>query len=137
MTAEEIRLVGATWRAVVPIRDTFAALFYAKLFALDPSLRALFKGDMKEQGRNLAAMISIIVRNLDHPDSVARALGELGARHARYGVRPAHYDTMRTALVLTLGLALHEAFTPPARRAWEGAFALLAAAMQRAAAAGP
>lgn len=137
MTPEEIGLVRGTWRGVVAIRDTFAALFYAKLFALDPSLRALFKGDMKEQGRNLAAMISIIVRNLDQPDSVTRALGELGARHERYGVRPAHYGTMRTALILTLGVALHEAFTPQARQAWEVAFDRLAAAMQRAAGGGP
>lgn len=135
MTQEEIALVRGTWRSVVAIRDTFTALFYAKLFALDPSLRALFAGDLQEQGRNFAAMISIIVRNLDHPEAVARALGELGARHERYGVRPAHYETMRTALVLTLGIALRESFTPQARQAWERAFDSLAAAMQRAAAA--
>lgn len=132
MTAEDIGVVHATWRSIVPIRDTFAELFYRKLLSLDPSLQPMFAGDMREQGRNFVAMISIIVRNLHQPESVLRALGELGARHQRYGVRPAHYDAMRTALMLTLGVALGETFTPQARHAWESAYDLLAGAMQHA-----
>ena len=49
---------------MLPIRDAFAELLYGKLFSLDPRLQQLFTGDMKEQGRNLAAMISIVVRSL-------------------------------------------------------------------------
>ena len=130
MTPEQIQLVSGTWRSVLPIRDTFAGLFYAKLFSLDASLRPLFTGDLKEQGRSLVAMISIIVRNLSQPESVALALRELGRRHERYGVRPGHYETVRTALMLTLGVSLGEAFTPAAREAWEGLYDLLARAMQ-------
>src|SRR5438270_653594 len=61
MTPQQIELVQSTWRKVLPVRDTAAELFYGKLFSLDASLRALFKDDMQEQGRNLAAMISIVV----------------------------------------------------------------------------
>jgi len=35
---------------VTLITETAAELFYGRLFELDPSLRKLFKGDMKEQG---------------------------------------------------------------------------------------
>jgi hemoglobin-like flavoprotein len=132
MRPEEVELVKGTWKSILPIRDTFGELFYRKLFELDPSLRALFKGDMKEQGRNLVAMISIAVRHLGTPETVLQALRELGRRHASYGVRDAHYDTVATALMLALGLSLGEAFTPAARQSWESAYDLLARTMKGA-----
>ena len=129
MTPEQVQLVSGTWRSVLPIRDTFAQLFYAKLFSLDPDMQALFAADMKEQGRNLVAMISIVVRNLSRPEAVHQALRELGRRHERYGVRAAHYETMRTALILTLDVSLGEAFSPATREAWELAYDLLVRSM--------
>ena len=58
MDQESIRLVQQTWKQVDPIRDQAAALFYGRLFELDPSLRPLFKGDMAEQGRKLMNMLA-------------------------------------------------------------------------------
>jgi hemoglobin-like flavoprotein len=133
MSPEEVRLVRESWRGILPIRDTFAALFYAKLFELDPALRPLFKDDLKEQGRNFVAMVSIALRNLERPEAVLHALRELGARHARYGVRDAHYDTVATALVLSLDVSLGESLTPQARRAWEGAYELMTQPMREGA----
>jgi len=129
MSPEEVRLVRECWKGIVPIRDTFAELFFRKLFELDPSLRALFKGDLKEQGRNFVAMMSIALRHLDHPEKVQHALRELGQRHASYGVRDRHYEVVATAFMLSLGLSLGDAFTPAARAAWERAYAMLVAAM--------
>jgi hemoglobin-like flavoprotein len=129
MTPRQVELVTETWRGVVPIRDTFADLLYRKLFDLDPALRPLFKGDLRDQGRNLVAMISIVVRNLRQPDRVVRALRELGRRHAHYGVRDQHYATLGTALILSLDLSLGEAFTDEARRAWEEGYEQLSRTM--------
>jgi hypothetical protein len=53
MTPEHIRLVETSFAAVEPIADDAAALFYGRLFELDPSLKALFKHDMTEQGKHL------------------------------------------------------------------------------------
>jgi hypothetical protein len=50
MTPEQIELVQRTWRAVLPVGDTAAELFYGKLFSLDPEVRRLFKNDMVEPG---------------------------------------------------------------------------------------
>jgi hemoglobin-like flavoprotein len=130
MAPEQIEIVKATWKSIVPIRDTFGELFYRKLFELDPSLRALFKDDMKEQARNLVAMISIALRHLARPETVLNALRELGRRHVSYGVRDAHYDTFGTALMLSLGVCLADAFTPEARQAWEQAYDMLARTMK-------
>ena len=48
MTPEEAEIVQRTWRAVLPVGDTFAELFYGRLFALDPPLRSLFRNDLVE-----------------------------------------------------------------------------------------
>jgi len=130
MTPAQVDLVQRTWRSVLPIGDTAAELFYGKLFSLDPKLRTLFKNDMREQGRNLTAMISVAVGALAQPERIALAMRELGRRHAAYGVRAEHYAAVRVALLWVLEKCLAEAFTPEVKRAWSDAYALLAGTMQ-------
>ncbi len=62
MTPNQAALVQESFRKVAPIADIAASVFYARLFELDPSLRALFKGDMKRQGTMLMSMIGSAVR---------------------------------------------------------------------------
>ena len=130
MTPRQIALVQASWKSMLPIRDTFAELFYGKLFSLDARLQRLFKGDMLDQGRNLAAMISIAVRSLAEPEKTALALRGLGRRHAAYGVQERDYDTMAVALLWTLSHGLGESFTAEVEQAWRDAYGLLAGAMK-------
>ena len=52
MNKNQIALVQTSFAQVLPIADDAAALFYTRLFELDPSLRPMFRGDMKEQGRS-------------------------------------------------------------------------------------
>jgi hemoglobin-like flavoprotein len=130
MTPRQIELVQSTWRSMLPIRDTFAELFYGKLFSLDAGLQRLFTGDMREQGRNLAAMISIVVRSLDQPENVAVALQGLGRRHSAYGVNARDYDTVSVALLWTLSHALGDEFTDEAEGAWRETYRRIAEGMQ-------
>ena len=130
MTPGQVDLLQRSWRSVLPIGDTAAELFYGKLFSLDPNLKLLFKNDMREQGRNLTAMISVAVGALGRPERIERAVRELGRRHAAYGVRSEHYGTVSVALLWMLEQCLGEAFTPEVRRAWSDAYALLAGIMQ-------
>jgi len=134
MTPEQIALVQTSFAQVLPIADTAAALFYNRLFELDPSLKPLFKGDMREQGRKLMTMIRVVVNGLNRLDQLVPAVQELGRRHARYGVTDAHYDTVGAALLATLHQGLGEAFTPDVAAAWAMAYALLADTMKAAAA---
>jgi hemoglobin-like flavoprotein len=133
MTPEQIDLVQRTWRAVLPVGDTAAELFYGKLFSLDPGIRRLFKGDMIEQGRNLTAMISVAVGMLSRPERILLAVRQLGERHAGYGVERRHYELVGTSLIWTLEKCLGEAFTPEVKAAWWAAYAFLAGTMQEAA----
>jgi len=133
MTPEQIDLVQRTWRAVLPVGDTAAELFYGKLFSLDPGIRRLFKNDMVEQGRNLTAMISVAVGMLSKPERILLAMRQLGERHAGYGVEQRHYELVGTALIWTLEKCLGEAFTPEVKAAWWATYAFLAGTMQEAA----
>lgn len=134
MTPEQIKLVQASFALVLPIADTAAALFYGRLFELDPSLKPLFRGDMSEQGRKLMTMIRVVVNGLDRLDQIVPAVQELGRRHARYGIRDEHYDTVGAALLATLHQGLGDVFTPAVAAAWAAAYTLLADTMKAAAA---
>lgn len=135
MTPEQVALVRTSFAQVLPIRETAADLFYKRLFELDPSLKPLFKGDMKEQGVKLMTMIGTAVGGLDRLDSIVPAVQALGRRHADYGVRDQHYDTVATALLWTLEKGLGAAFTPDVKTAWTSAYGVLAGTMKEAAAA--
>jgi hemoglobin-like flavoprotein len=132
VTSAEIALVKDSFRRVQPIADQAAALFYARLFELDPSLRPLFRGDLAEQGRKLMSMIAMAVSSLDRLDTLVPAVRQLGARHGAYGVRNEHYATVGTALLWTLEKGLGPAFTPDVRAAWTATYTLLANTMMGA-----
>ena len=110
--------------------DQAAALFYAKLFDVNPKLRWLFKGDMKEQGRKLMQVIAYAVENLDRLDEILPEVRALGARHAGYGVEERDYAAVGTALLWTLEKALSRDFDDQTKKAWAAVYALLAATMK-------
>jgi hemoglobin-like flavoprotein len=134
MNPESQRLVRESFAKVAPIAPAAAAMFYDRLFVLDPTLRPLFKGDMAEQGRKLMSMIGAAVANLGRLDVIVPTVRELGRRHAGYGVQQSHYDTVGTALVWTLEQGLGSDFTQATRQAWVEAYTILAETMQQSAA---
>lgn len=127
MTPNQISLVQKSF-GIVPA-EIAAELFYARLFELDPSLRSLFKGDMKVQGRKLMDMIAVAVRGLNNLEAIVPAVQDLGVRHAGYGVTPDHYETVGSALLWTLEKGLGEQFTDDVRVAWTDAYTLLSTTM--------
>jgi hemoglobin-like flavoprotein len=135
MTPEQIQQVQHSFEQVAPITDQAAALFYERLFTLDPGLRSLFKGDIAGQGRMLMQTLGLAVRNLHQPERIVPAVQALGERHVGYGVREADYDTVGQALLWTLEQGLGAAFTATVRDAWAAAYGLLAGIMIQAAAA--
>ena len=135
MTPDDQTLVHDSFAKVMPIAPQAAAMFYDRLFVLDPSLRPLFKGDMKEQGRKLMAMIGTAVASLDRLETIIPTVQKLGREHAAYGVHSAHYDTVAEALLWTLKQGLGDAFTPPVQAAWTETYTILATVMKDAAAA--
>ena len=134
MTPRQIALVKQTWQQVQPLGDAVAELFYARLFELDPSLRGMFKNDMRAQGRKLTTVINFAVAQLDRLPALAPALRALGQRHAAYGVQDKHYPIVGSALLDTLAAGLKNDFTPEVKEAWTATYATLSATMKSGAA---
>ena len=126
-------LVRSSWKRVESIAPAAAALFYDNLFAADPQLKALFKTDMAHQGERLMKMIGAAVDKLDDLPTLVPVLEDLARRHAGYGVRKSHYETVGIALLKTLGQGLGGDFTPAMREAWARVYGLIAQVMVAAA----
>ena len=136
MTPTEVGLIKASWAAVEPIADDAAGLFYGRLFELDPALQRLFRRtDMAAQRKVLMQTLAVVVKSLDRLEQIVPAVQALGRRHAGYGVRAEHYDTVGSALLWTLEQGLGEGFSPDVRAAWTQAYGTLATVMIDAAAA--
>ncbi len=134
MTPDQIALVQATYAKIAPIYVTAGALFYRRLFQLDPELRQLFLGDMLAQSRKLMEMIALVVENLGQFDDLLPRIQLLGRAHIGYGARAEHYNTVGVALVWAIRQGLEEQFTPADEQAWMAAYTLLAEAMKAGAA---
>jgi hemoglobin-like flavoprotein len=134
MTPRQIELVQSSFERVLPIADKAAEIFYARLFQLDPSLRPMFRGDMKRQGKKLMDSIRMVVANLRSLDRVVAGVRAMGERHAGYGVKDHHYATVGTALIETLSAGLGDLFTREVSDAWLKAYTILAETMKIAAA---
>jgi methyl-accepting chemotaxis protein len=126
---QSIAQVRASWSQVQPIRSAAAALFYRHLFADAPGLRALFRGDLQQQGDRLMQMMDWLVDRLDDPPTLLAALADLGRRHAGYGVQASHYDRVGAALLRTLAEGLGAQFTSATQRAWTDLYQVIADAM--------
>jgi hemoglobin-like flavoprotein len=136
MTPEQRRLVQSSWVQVVPKSETAAALFYSRLFELEPAAARLFRRDMREQGVLFMQMISVIVRGLDDLTALTPAVEALGRRHVDYGVETADYEAVGAAFLWALQRTLGDGFSPSVQAAWAGTYQMVASIMRQAAGAG-
>lgn len=130
MNETQKTLVQTSFAQVRPIAAEAAALFYSRLFELDPTVRPYFKGNMEEQGRKLMDMLMLAVKGLDRPEALLPVLAALGSRHVSYGVKEHHYETVGEALLWTLEQGLGPGFTPEVREAWIALYGFVADTMR-------
>jgi hemoglobin-like flavoprotein len=132
MNKQQIELLQRMFTKVEPVAQEAGELFYGRLFDMDPSLRPLFKGDMKTQARMLMTAIGLAVQGLDHPEVVTPQLAHIGQRHVTYGAMPADFDKFGAALQWALAQTLGDDFTQPVREAWGEAFKFITQGMKTA-----
>jgi hemoglobin-like flavoprotein len=133
MTPFQKKLIRATWAEVLPLGGQATVLFYRRLFEIDPSTRALFRDtDMVQQRKKLLHVLGVAVSSLDNLGALTKTVEDLGRRHAGYGVKDAHYDSVGAALLWTLEQGLGRAWTPDVALAWTEIYTLLAGVMRRA-----
>jgi len=134
MTLENIAAIRRTWDLVVPIADEAAALFYDRLFEIDPTVKPLFKAtDMTAQRRKLMDVIGTVVGNLEEIETLIPTVEALGRRHVGYGVEDRHYETVGAALLWTLEQGLGDQWSEDAAAAWSEAYGLLSGVMRESA----
>jgi nitric oxide dioxygenase len=129
MTPDQIKAVQDSFAKVVPISEQAAALFYGRLFEIAPSVKPLFRGDMKEQGRKLIATLAIVVGGLSNLQAILPAASALAKRHVGYGVSAADYPPVGESLLWTLERGLGPAWTSELAAAWSAAYGILSTYM--------
>jgi len=133
MTPAQKELVQNTWTLVVPIADTATAMFYDRLFAIDPGSKELFENtDLAEQRLKLLQVLSVAIAGLDDLGRLIPIVEDLGRRHAGYGVSDEQYDSVGAALLWTLQKGLGAAWTTETAAAWTEVYGLLSGVMRRA-----
>ncbi len=132
MDARKIALVQESFERAA-LGSEIAELFYAELFAIDPSLRAMFSGDMRDQNTKLFAALNYIVRSLHAPHELLCNVESLAKKHVDYGVRVEHYTYVGNALLRSLKKRLGAQFTLELCDAWTEAFRTVAGIMKEAA----
>lgn len=93
----------------------------------------MFPPTLVEQGRELMQMLGAAIAMLDRPQQLISVLESLGKRHAGYGVRDEHYDTVGEALLWILERGLGPVFTPEIKAAWASLYGVVATTMKIAA----
>jgi hemoglobin-like flavoprotein len=129
MTPEQKQLVKDSWAKVIPIQEAAADLFYGRLFQMYPEVKPYFRGDMKEQGRKLMAMLNSAVNGLDRLDTLIEPLKLSGKAHAGYGVKKEDYAKVGESFLWTLEKGLGGAFTPEVKEAWTVTYNTVASVM--------
>ena len=130
MDSRNIRFVQDSFEKIAAPGEQIVEIFYAELFAIDPSLEAMFPNEPGEQRETMLAKMAMLVRSLHMPVKIKEIVEELAASHLEYGVRPAHYTHVGNALLRTLKKGLGADFTPELCDAWTEAFRMLAQAIK-------
>jgi hemoglobin-like flavoprotein len=100
---------------------------------IDPSTQPLFRGtDLAEQRKKLLQVLSAAIAGLDNLEGLVPIVETLGRKHAGYGVKDAHYDSVGAALLWTLEQGLGAAWTAETAAAWIEVYRVLAGVMRRA-----
>ena len=132
LSEDQIGLVEQSFDMVRPMAHQCAGHFYARLFEMRPDIAPLFEGaNMTSQGHRMMGALGLLVRSLRDGELLEAAAGELGARHAGYGVRPEHYPPVGEALIWAMAQGLGPAFDDETRAAWAAAYSHLTGIMTR------
>ena len=133
MDARHIYLVQQSLENLKVLGERLPEVFYAELFAIDPSLRNLFDGDMRRQHMKLLITLTLVVRSLHAPEAILQTVQSLAIKHVGYGVRAEHYTLFGNALLRALKKLLGAKYTRDVANAWEAAFRMVARIMKQAA----
>jgi hemoglobin-like flavoprotein len=130
ITERQASLIKNSFPALLEKPEQLTEIFYGKLLAKEPSFTALFKEDIKEQGKKLMAMIKTIVDNLEDRPGMAADLKALGHKHANLGVKMEDYDPFMMTFMEALKEHLGSELNAETMQAWATAFVWISSCMK-------
>ena len=142
---ETIPALQASWAKVgndVGL-DAAGILFFKRIFEIAPGALGLFSSlktfqigpelyesaALKAHASKVMATVNVAVGMLNDVPKLLPVLEDLGNKHVKYGILPAHYDVVGQALLDTLALGLGDAFTPDLKAAWAEIYGVIAKTM--------
>jgi len=119
MTQHQITLIRTSWARLKKMNTALTGdVFYSKLFLEAPEVQQLFNSPRLEQANKLITTLSVLVAHLDTPDRLTNSIQQLAIRHAKYGVRPDHYELVGNILLWSLEHLLERDWNESLREAW-------------------
>ena len=129
MTDSKILLVKNSWNHLANNTENAGEYFYQTLFEIAPSVRPLFKPDIKDQAKKLVTMLSYVIAKLNSLNEIEDQIAGLAQRHVKYGARPEHYQAVGQALILMLEHKLVDQWNDATKDAWVEVYTILSGAM--------
>lgn len=129
MTDSKILLVKNSWNHLANNTENAGEYFYQTLFEIAPSVRPLFKPDIKDQAKKLVTMLSYVIAKLNSLNEIEDQIAGLAQRHVKYGARPEHYQAVGQALILMLEHKLADQWNDATKDAWVEVYTILSGAM--------
>jgi nitric oxide dioxygenase len=124
-----IRRLQSSFAHAAASEGKLAERFYARLFAAEPEVRALFPADMAAQQEKLFATLAQVVVHLQNPAITRPMLEDLGREHTGFGAKEAHYPLVCEMLTRALADVSGDAWNAELEHDWRRALELLSAIM--------
>jgi hemoglobin-like flavoprotein len=130
LTRDDIYRIQTSFLKISEKQNKIGENFYDRLFKANPDMIKLFKGDMKEQARNLMKMVKIVVDGLNNPQIIVAAVQDLGIRHYELGVTVKDYKIFGDNLIDCIEAELGKDFDAKTKAAWQKLYSELAEVMR-------
>jgi nitric oxide dioxygenase len=118
MTLDTMNHVRESYKLLVADGEKLAELFFDKLFAKEPSLRAMLPKDEWMRTRDLLTGLGTLVKNLHRLSAINHVLMDFGAQAQRQGVLPQHYGLARGAMIETMAELMGEQWNDELELDW-------------------
>jgi hemoglobin-like flavoprotein len=121
MTPTQLDNIRRSHEAVADRGEELSDRFFARLFAMQPVLRAILPRDQWQRTRDLLAGLGLVVREIEKPGAVQHLLMDFGAKAERTGISPHQYGMARQALVAAMRETMGAEWTEDLEQDWTDA----------------
>jgi hemoglobin-like flavoprotein len=133
ISEDQLDLLRTSMRLVNARKPLMSAIFYEKLFEIEPEFRRLFSGDLLEQTDKVMFALGAVLAQIHDVEACREMTRDLAVRHVGYGVEAGDYAKAGDAVMATLAVVLEAEWSADLEVAWRAAYDRIAAAMIEAA----